>query len=108
MHLNIVPIHPLHPPPLTHTPPPPMQESLRVQEFFLQVDEEESWIREKEPLASSADYGRDVKGVVKLQQKHQLLEAEIQGRPFIRCLLRTFRLMQTFSSSFNCVHTKKI
>ncbi len=51
-----------------------------MQEFFLQVDEEESWIREKEPLASSADYGRDVKGVVKLQQKHQLLEAEIQGR----------------------------
>ena len=56
-----------------------LQESLRVQEFFLQVDEEESWIREKEPLASSADYGRDVKGVVKLQQKHQTLEAEIQG-----------------------------
>ena len=50
-----------------------------MQEFFLQVDEEESWIREKEPLASSADYGRDVKGVVKLQQKHQTLEAEIQG-----------------------------
>ena len=56
-----------------------LQESLRVQEFFLQVDEEEAWIREREPQASSTDYGKDHSGVVALQQKHQALEAEIQG-----------------------------
>ena len=56
-----------------------MQESLRVQEFFLQVDEEEAWIREREPQAGSSDYGKDHSGVVALQQKHQALEAEIQG-----------------------------
>ena len=49
-----------------------------MQEFYLRVEEEESWIREKEPLASSTDYGRD-RSVVQLQQKHQALEAEIQG-----------------------------
>ena len=53
----------------------------------MQVDEEESWIREKEPLASSADYGRDVKGVIKLQQKHQALEAEIQGEVAVSMLV---------------------
>ena len=50
-----------------------------MQEFFLQVDEEEAWIREREPQAGSSDYGKDHSGVVALQQKHQALEAEIQG-----------------------------
>ena len=57
-----------------------LQESLQVQEFYLQVEEEESWIREKEPLASSGDYGKDIDSVMKLQQKHQSLEAEIHGK----------------------------
>ena len=56
-----------------------LQESLRVQEFFLQVEEEEAWIREKEPMASSADFGKDISSVVKLKQKHQTLETELQG-----------------------------
>jgi hypothetical protein len=56
-----------------------LQESLKVQEFYLQVEEEEAWIREKEPMASSLDYGKDISSVMKLQQKHQTLEAEIQG-----------------------------
>ena len=56
-----------------------LQESLKVQEFFLHVEEEEAWIREKEPLASSADFGKDIGSVVKLKQKHQTLEAELQG-----------------------------
>ena len=64
---------------LVHVFIPFLQESLRVQEFYLQVEEEETWIREKEPLASSTDYGRDMNTVIKLQQKHQALEAEIQG-----------------------------
>lgn len=55
------------------------QESLKVQEFYLRVEEEEVWIREKEPLACSVDYGRDKSSVVKLMQKHQALEAEIRG-----------------------------
>ena len=50
-----------------------------MQEFYLQVEEEEAWIREKEPLASSTDFGRDTNSVVKLKQKHQALEAEIKG-----------------------------
>lgn len=53
---------------------------MRVQEFFLQVDEEEAWIRERELQAASTDYGKDHSAVVTLQQKHQALEAEIQGQ----------------------------
>ena len=56
-----------------------LRESLHVQEFYLQVEEEEAWIREKDPMASSTDYGKDINSVMKLQQKHQTLEAEIQG-----------------------------
>ena len=59
-----------------------LKESLQVQEFYLQVDEEESWIREKESLALSTDYGKDQNSVVKLQQKHQALEGEISGKTF--------------------------
>lgn len=78
------------PPCLKHSdhspsPPPPslfcqpLQESLKVQEFFLRVDEEEAWMREREPAAASTDYGKDHSAVVALQQKHQALEAEIEG-----------------------------
>ena len=56
-----------------------LQESLRVQEFYLQVEEEEAWIREKMPLACSVDYGKDISSVIKLQQKHQTLEADVKG-----------------------------
>ncbi len=56
-----------------------LKESLRVQEFYLQVEEEEAWIREKEPFVSSADYGKDINSVMKLQLKHQTLESEIKG-----------------------------
>lgn len=50
-----------------------------MQEFFLRVDEEEAWIREREPAAASTDYGKDHSAVVALQQKHEALEAEIEG-----------------------------
>ena len=50
-----------------------------MQEFFLRVDEEEVWMREREPAAASTDYGKDHSAVVALQQKHQALEAEIEG-----------------------------
>ena len=43
------------------------------------MEEEEVWIREKEPLACSTDFGRDRNTVMQLQQKHQALEAEVQG-----------------------------
>ena len=72
-----------------------------MQEFFLQVDEEEAWIREREPQAGSTDYGKDHSGVVALQQKHQALEAEIQGGSFITLhLYRVYRLYLHV-----CMHT---
>ena len=56
-----------------------LQESLKVQEFYLTVEEEEAWVREKEPLAYSTDFGRDQNSVAQLQQKHQMLEGAVTG-----------------------------
>ena len=49
-------------------------------QFLLQIEEEEAWIKEKEAIASSMDFGKDLNGVLLSKQKHQLLEAEISGR----------------------------
>ena len=44
------------------------------------ADKEESWLREREPLAGSHNYGTDLTSVFSLQKKHQTLEAELQTR----------------------------
>lgn len=56
-----------------------LEESLLLQQFCRDVDDELSWIREKEPLASSSDLGSSLSAVQSLQKKHQGLEAEIQA-----------------------------
>ncbi|CAG0916965.1 unnamed protein product [Notodromas monacha] len=65
---------------------PPMQyrrerlgQSLVVQQLFRDVEDEESWIREKEPLAASTNRGRDLIGVQNLIKKHQAVVAEINN-----------------------------
>ena len=44
------------------------------------VEDEQEWIREKEPLATSNNRGRDLIGVQNLIRKHQGLEAELESR----------------------------
>ncbi|XP_040070142.1 spectrin beta chain, non-erythrocytic 1 [Ixodes scapularis] len=56
-----------------------LEEALQLQQFLRDVDDEMSWIREKESLASSADLGSSLSSVQSLQKKHQGLEAEIQA-----------------------------
>ena len=41
-----------------------LQESLKVQEFYRQAEEEEAWMKEKEQLCQS-DTGKDVRTVLK-------------------------------------------
>ncbi|XP_010223508.1 PREDICTED: spectrin beta chain, non-erythrocytic 5-like, partial [Tinamus guttatus] len=56
-------------------------ESGRLQyQFFRDVDEELAWVREKLPMASSRDYGQSLATVQSLQEKHQILENEINSR----------------------------
>uniref|UniRef100_A0A8C7E9R9 Spectrin beta, non-erythrocytic 5 n=1 Tax=Nothoprocta perdicaria TaxID=30464 RepID=A0A8C7E9R9_NOTPE len=56
-------------------------EASRLQyQFFRDVDEELAWVREKLPMASSRDYGQSLATVQSLQEKHQILENEINSR----------------------------
>lgn len=56
------------------------KESQALCEFMLQVEEEEAWIKEKEALCSSMDFGKDLNTVMLSQQKHKVLEEDIEGR----------------------------
>ena len=41
-----------------------LQESLKVQEFYRQAEEEEAWMKEKEQLCMQSDTGKDVRTVL--------------------------------------------
>jgi len=56
-----------------------LQDSLRAQQLFRDIEDEESWIREKEPIAASTNRGRDLIGVQNLIKKHQAVLAEINN-----------------------------
>ncbi|KAJ8300491.1 hypothetical protein KUTeg_022010 [Tegillarca granosa] len=56
-----------------------LEDALHLQQFLRDVEDEEDWIREKEPIASSTNRGRDLIGVQNLMKKHQALQAEIAG-----------------------------
>lgn len=36
-----------------------LEDSLQAQQYFADANEAESWMREKEPIVGSADYGKD-------------------------------------------------
>ena len=56
-----------------------LMDSLAVQQLFRDVEDEEAWIREKEPIIASRNRGRDLIGVQNLIKKHQAMQAEINN-----------------------------
>ncbi|XP_072344928.1 spectrin alpha chain, non-erythrocytic 1 isoform X1 [Scyliorhinus torazame] len=67
-----------------------LNDSHRLHQFFRDLDDEESWIKEKKLLVSSEDYGRDLTGVQNLRKKHKRLEAELAAHdPAIQSVLET-------------------
>ncbi|CAI4227013.1 unnamed protein product [Auanema sp. JU1783] len=54
-----------------------LHKALNVHQFFRDIDDEESWIKEKKLLVSSDDYGRDLPGVQNLRRKHRRLDTEL-------------------------------
>ena len=52
-------------------------DSLAVQQLFRDVEDEEAWIREKEPIISSSNRGKDLIGVQNLIKKHSSMSGEI-------------------------------
>ncbi|MED6269717.1 Spectrin beta chain, non-erythrocytic 1 [Characodon lateralis] len=57
-----------------------LEESRRLWKFFWEMAEEEGWIREKEQILSSEDYGKDLTGTVRLLSQHKAFEDEMSGR----------------------------
>ncbi|EGD77905.1 spectrin [Salpingoeca rosetta] len=57
-----------------------LEESLQLQMFLRTLDDELSWIKEKEPLAASTNTGSSLTSVQSLQKKHNALLAELTGR----------------------------
>ena len=57
-----------------------LEDALQLQQVFRDIDDEESWIREKEPLAASPYCGNNLTSVQNLQKKHNALQAELAGR----------------------------
>ncbi|KAK7505097.1 hypothetical protein BaRGS_00003667 [Batillaria attramentaria] len=56
-----------------------LTEAQSLQQFLRDIEDEEDWIREKEPIAASTNRGRDLIGVQNLMKKHQALQAELAG-----------------------------
>jgi spectrin alpha len=56
-----------------------LTESLAVQKLFRDVDDEESWIHEKEPIVTSTNRGKDLFGAKNLIKKHHIVLTEINN-----------------------------
>ena len=57
-----------------------LEDSLCLQQFYRDVEDEHHWIKEHHPLAGSFDLGKSLQEVQNLQKKHQALLNEISGR----------------------------
>ncbi|XP_060133827.1 spectrin beta chain, erythrocytic isoform X2 [Zootoca vivipara] len=55
-----------------------LEQSKRLWKFFWELDEAESWIKEKDQIYSSLDYGKDLTSVLILQRKHKAFEDELR------------------------------
>ncbi|XP_068689103.1 spectrin beta chain-like isoform X1 [Montipora foliosa] len=67
-----------------------LQESLQGQQFYTEVTEVETWIREKLPRVSSEDYGRDETSAQSLLRKHETFDLEMDSyRTKIKDLRKT-------------------
>lgn len=56
-----------------------LNESLKMQQLFCDIDDELSWINEKEPIATSSNCGRDLMGVQNLIKKQQAILSELNN-----------------------------
>lgn len=53
-----------------------LEENLEYQQFLATVEEEESWVMEKQHLLTSKDFGETLAAVQGLQKKHEALETD--------------------------------
>lgn len=76
-----------------------LNEANTLYQFFRDIVDEESWIKEKKILVGSDDYGRDLAGVQNLRKKHKRLESDIEGHgPAIKVVQDTGHKLMAESS----------
>ncbi|NXO10573.1 SPTN5 protein, partial [Oriolus oriolus] len=54
-----------------------LQAAALIKQYFADIDEANSWLRERQPLLASQDYGKDESSAEALLQRHLRLEKEI-------------------------------
>lgn len=56
-----------------------LDDSLQAHQYFADANEAESWMREKVPLVSNVDYGKDEDSSEALLKKHEALVADLEA-----------------------------
>lgn len=56
-----------------------LDDSLQAHQYFADANEAESWMREKMPLVSNVDYGKDEDSSEALLKKHEALVADLEA-----------------------------
>ena len=56
-----------------------LEDSLQVHQYFVDANEAESWIKEKEPMVKIEDYGKDEDSTEALLKKHEALMADLEA-----------------------------
>ena len=59
-----------------------LEDSLQAHQYFADANEAESWMREKEPIVSNTDYGKDEDSSEALLKKHEALVSDLEGKIF--------------------------
>lgn len=54
-----------------------LEDSLQAHQYYADANEAESWIKEKEPIVSSTDYGKDEDSSEALLKKHEALMSDL-------------------------------
>ena len=56
-----------------------LEDSLQAQQYFADANEAESWMKEKEPIASNTDYGKDEDSAEALLKKHDAFMSDLDA-----------------------------
>ncbi|KJH49812.1 spectrin repeat-containing domain protein [Dictyocaulus viviparus] len=82
-----------------------LNKALNVHQFLRDIDDEESWIKEKKLLVSSDDYGRDLPGVQNLRRKHRRLDTELASHEplYVSFYFHVIMIFPKFTNIMCCV-----
>lgn len=54
-----------------------LEDSLQAHQYYVDANEAESWMKEKEPIVSNTDYGKDEDSSEALLKKHEALMSDL-------------------------------